>query len=495
MRVFTVLLPLLFVSVSITFAQGINNLWLAGYENPFGTPVGGLTLNFSNGIPNIYTEDRLLNFCETNCIISDSAGNYLFASNGIFIENSVHDTMVNGSGLNPGPWTNTRLNKGLTLPQGNLVIPFPNEHFKYYLFHETIDDYGNTYGALNLYFTIIDMSLQGGLGEVIQKNVILLNDTLVNGKLNACKHANGRDWWLICHQLNSNLFYKYLITPYGIQGPYLQSIGAVRLSRLGQNKFSLDGKLFAYYDPDGGDLDIFDFDRCNGVFTLKEHVDINDSVFGGGVEFSPNSLVLYVSSLLNIYQFDMMAADISASMDTVAVWDGTYSPSPPFATTFYLSQLAPDGKIYISCGNSTLVMHVINHPDILGDSCNVCQHCIQLPRYNAWTVPNYPNYFLGSEPGSICDSLISVNDLIARKISISVYPNPVENQSFSISYPVTSSTSTLEIYNVDGKKVAIYSLPQWSSFQRIELPELSGGIYVARIQNDEYSSDVKFIVQ
>lgn len=169
MRVFTVLLPLLFVSVSITFGQAINNLWLAGYENPLGTPAGGLTINFINGMPDIYEENRLLNFTGTNGVMSDAAGNYLFASNGIFIENANHDTMVNGSGLNPSAWTNTRLYDGLTLTQGNLIIPVPNDNTKYYLFHLTIDDYGITNASFFLYYSIIDMSLQGGLGEVVQK--------------------------------------------------------------------------------------------------------------------------------------------------------------------------------------------------------------------------------------------------------------------------------------------------------------------------------------
>ncbi len=494
MRTLSILLLLSQLTICSVSGQGVTNLWLAGYDNPIGTPWGGLTINFFNGSPIIYEENRLLNFSETNAVISDVSGNYLFASNGIFIENANHDTMINGSGLNPSPWTSLNSNYGLALTQGNLIIPFPNENYKYYLFHMTIDDYGNTNASLFLYYTIIDMSLQGGLGEVVQKNLVLLNDSLVCDKINACKHANGRDWWIIGHQINTNIFHKFLVTPYSISGPFSQSVGEIRKARRGQNKFSQDGKLFAYYDPDFGDLDIFDFDRCAGTFSLKEHVNINDSAIVGGVEFSPNSSLLYVSSNKFLFQFDLNSMDISSTLDTVAVWDGFYSPNPPFATTFYLAQLAPDGKIYLNCGNGTLDMHVINNPNVIGDSCDVCQHCIHLPRFNGLTIPNYPNYFLGSESGSACDSLISVNDLIARKISISVYPNPVENQIFSISYPVTSSTSTLEIYNVDGKKVAMYSLPQWSSFQRIELPELAGGIYLARIWNKEYIADAKFIV-
>ena len=494
MRGTFLLLIIILLRSLVVSAQGLNNLWLAGYENPHGTPVGGLTINFVTGTPNIYEENRLLNFSGTNAIISDLGGNYLFASNGVFIENSNNDTMINGSGLNPSPWTSLNAYYGLTLTQGNLIIPVPLDSSKYYLFHLTIDDYGSTNASLFLYYSTIDMSLQGGLGEVIQKNVILLNDSLVCGKITACKHSNGRDWWLVCHQNNTNLFYKFLITPYTILGPYSQSIGEVRKAYLGQSKFSQDGKLFAYYDPGYGDLDIFDFDRCSGTFSLKAHVDINDSSIVGGVEFSPNSSLLYVSSNNYIYQFDLTVSNISSTLDTIAAWDGYYSPSPPFASTFYLAQLALDGKIYLTCGNSTVDMHVINNPNIKGDSSGVCQHCIHLPRYNGFTIPNYPNYFLGSESGSVCDSLIGVNDLTSKTISISIFPNPVEHQNFSVSYPVSSSTSILDIYNVNGNKVATYLLPQWSSFQRIEIPNLVSGVYMVKLTNSEYSGSTKFFI-
>lgn len=77
------------------------------------------------------------------------------------------------------------------------------------------------------------------------------------------------------------------------------------------------------------------------------------------VAFSPNGRYVYVSSVFNVYQFDTEAADVAASMVHIAEWDSTYSPFPPLATLFDIAQLAPDGKIYISTGNSTDKLHVI----------------------------------------------------------------------------------------------------------------------------------------
>lgn len=49
-------------------------------------------------------------------------------------------------------------------------------------------------------------------------------------KLQAVKHANGRDWWLLTRNridtdLNASAFVRFLITPDGISEPYSQNYG------------------------------------------------------------------------------------------------------------------------------------------------------------------------------------------------------------------------------------------------------------------------------
>ncbi len=70
------------------------------------------------------------------------------------------------------------------------------------------------------------MNLNGGLGGVPlgQKNQIAINDTLMPG-MAACKHANGRDWWIIAFKDNSDIVYKFLLSPTGISAPIQQSPG------------------------------------------------------------------------------------------------------------------------------------------------------------------------------------------------------------------------------------------------------------------------------
>ena len=466
-----------------------------GYENISGLPLGGIDLNFFSGSLNITYHPRLMNFWRTNGVITDVNGNLLFSSNGVFIANANNDTMVNGNNLNLSYYTTHHGDNGLNLSQGNLIIPFSTDSLKYYLFHETIDDYGFTYSSLFLYYSVIDMSLDSGRGAVTQKNTIMLTDSLVPGSLTGCKHANGRDWWILAHQYNSDMYYKYLVTPIGIQGPSIQNIGAIRYSEVEQVAFSSDGKKFASYEPRWNDLDIFDFDRCTGVFSNPIHINFTDSAYIGGVAFSPNSNVLYVASTSYVYQFDLTAPNVSATQTTVAVWDGYYSPQWPFASTFRHAQLAPDGKIYIVCGNSTVDIHVINNPDSLGLGCDVCQHCVPLPAYNGFTIPNHPNYFLGAEDGSVCDSITNISEGKNSDLNLNIYPNPVISEYVTFTYSTLHKLAVLSILNIEGKEIGKYNIPQWSSIQHIKLPKLAGGIYLARLESKEQVANIKFIIK
>ena len=218
-------------------------------------------------------------------------------------------------------------------------------------------------------------------------------------------------------------------------------------------------------------------------------------LFRSGVAFSPNSKVLYVSSFKNVWQFDLTATNIPASQSTVAIYDG-FRPNG-LSSEFHLSQLAPDGKIYINTVDASKYLHVIDYPDSIGIGCHVCQHCIQLPTFYRNTIANHPNYFLGAVSGSICDSLISVNNLqMADGNTLKLFPNPVSgNGEVTFNYPSTGAHSVIVINDMEGKEVLRYLLPQWSSVQHIKLPKLSGGIYMARLISNNSEADVKFLVE
>jgi len=330
----------------------------------------------------------------------------------------------------------------------------------------------------------------------MSKNNILIQDTMIPGNITACKHANGRDWWVIVQKDNSNLFYKFLILSNAILGPYTQSIGTPRSTTGGMSVFSPNGKKYAMvhaeYQSMGG-LDIFDFDRCTGILSNSIHITLPQSPgLFGGTAFSANSNFLYASNINEVYQYDMSAANIAASKLTVATWDSFYSPSPPFATLFEGTFLAPDGKIYVQTGNSTFHFHVINYPDSLGLSCNFAQHSIQLQFWYANGIPNHPNYFLGCDTTLGCGCLTGIEDAIPIEITARASPNPTKGLS-TLQFPVQKTSGSLTVYNLLGKIVFEDYIAAWSQFKQMDVSKLPDGIYLCKLKWNNAETSVKVI--
>jgi len=392
-------------------AQKHDYVWLFGYNsNPDNTNFGGSVIDFNFNPTDIYYEYRDINFGFTNASICDSTGSLLFYTNGIFIANTINEPMQNGDNLEIGSYHDNPSIWGQLLVQGSLILPVPESENLYYLFHAPLDvgGYPTQYSS-KTYYSVIDMTLDNGRGAVIEKNVVAIDDILYPGYITATRHANGRDWWIVVRRYYTGEYYRLLIHPGGVENLGIQDAGpGLPHPGVGQAVFSPDGTKYANYQTvtiEGGSfLDIYDFDRCSGTFSEPVRINHIDSAWAAGVAISPNSRYLYASSFVKIYQYDLWAENIGASKDTVAIWDGFFVP-PVFATTFFLAQLAPDGKIYISANNSVPYLHVINNPDLPGANCDVCQHCVELPTYNAFSMPNFPNYRLGALEGSPCDTL------------------------------------------------------------------------------------------
>jgi hypothetical protein len=462
---------------------------MGGYASWAGPPSGGIDLQFLSGELAISFVERDIGFKRTNTNITTASGELLFSTNGSFIASALGDTMLNGSGLSPS-WYTSQYQEGFAIPQGALIIPWPELPDLYYLFHTTIDVWA-TASASRLYYSLIDMSQENGLGAVVTKNQVLIEDDLNSGKLSAVRHANGRDWWVFSHKLNSNEFYRLLVTPDGVQVDGSQSTGITWPSDAGQVCFTSVGDKFAYFYED---LEVLSFDRCTGLFGASLFTTGDQFDYGRGVAFSPSGRFLYLSTDFDVYQFDTEADDIANSEVHIAHWDSTYSPFPPFAALFSNMQLAPDGKIYIGTGNSTQVLHVIHNPDEPGLACNMEQHGIQLERYFSNSLPNHPNYHLGPVDGSVCDSLgitvgVQEQDVV---VAVRAYPNPSIG-TFNLSYAAQPVRGMLEVRNTAGQLVLREPLPQWSTVHRVEL-QAAPGMYHAQLRWGAVSTSTRHIL-
>jgi hypothetical protein len=470
--------------------QGFNHTFLLGYDTGlFDTNVVSTkarldyTLNSISVIP----ETRKLAFRASQSNISDSAGNLLMATNGCWIANALGDTMLNGNGLNPNSFTNDWCdsNSGLPYSQSNIIIPTPDDSSKYYLFHLT-GNYNINAKASELYYSLIDMSLDNGLGGIVsgKKNQIIIQDTLLT-IMDATRHANGRDWWIVCLQANTDSIYKILLTPIGVESITTQSLGVgVPTFATGQCKFSPDGTKFAYYNrvfapggsPVTNEIRYFDFDRCMGAFANSSIISFTDQYQGLGLAFSANSKYLYFATFLKILQINTDTSDMQSSLQTVALNDTFYSPNYPFLTNFWFMYLAANGKIYITSGNSVIDIHYIDNPDSGGMACNVMQHALHLPCYSARGNVNHPNYYLGRLQGSPCDTLQwTVISETEHDFRFRIYPNPITSNSLHIGYLLPQNKKgVFEIYNVTGQgclqtKLAAMEYPE----QNISLQNLS----------------------
>ena len=174
------------------------------------------------------------------------------------------------------------------------IIPDPGDTNKYYLFSIGVTS------IFGLYYSVIDMSQNNGLGAVIQKN-ILLNAFKSVDCISAIKHGNGRDWWILFRRWDTlnNTFYKFLVTPNGIGGPYLQNIGELSDNGFLRTIFNHSGNKLSTINYRGL-IETFNFNRCSGLL-------YNDKLIRPenlsspypelwSCEFSPSGRYLYVSS-------------------------------------------------------------------------------------------------------------------------------------------------------------------------------------------------------
>ncbi len=470
--------------------QGLSNNWLSGYLSWGGKPFGQNRINFFTGSPTVAFDSIDMNFAHTHANISDSAGNMLFYTNGYYIADATDDTMDNGGGINPGAYANF-VPDGFLIPQGALIIRKPLSNI-YYLFHSSVDNYPNPNSSIayHLRITTIDMDLNNGLGKVITKNVAIISDTLNVGKITACKHGNGRDWWVVAHRMNSNKFYKILVTPYGADSISEQSIGSFRATDAGQAKFSSDGTRYAYFHYNTAGLDVYDFDRCTGMLSNWRNDTIPIQYGNVGVEFSPNSQQLYVGNITEIYQYNANDANLLTNRNVVAIYDGFYDSVPGLGTYLCYPQLAPDGKIYITTGNGTRYFHILDQPDSPGLACNVIQHGLMVPSFYFNTIPNHPNYFLGAN--GLCNNL-SYESLESWKVKkVTAFGNPTHDK-FTLWFPVDKDVGVLEIYDVNGACIRREYVAQWSQYKTVDISEFSDGIYLVKMSWPDGEGSVKVV--
>ncbi|NUM32886.1 MAG: hypothetical protein HUU47_11265, partial [Bacteroidetes bacterium] len=338
--------------VNASFSQKEGNVWV--FNNSF-------SINFDNGKPEVSNKyfaggafgtaslclknGRLLFYCYDGRMVFDSTGHFM-----------------DGGYLN-----------GSSYPQNVIFIshPDPDSSNIYYAFsvHADIDKKGLSY-------SIIDMKMRGGRGNIVSsRNRILILEG-VTSKLTAIKHPNRRDFWLLTWKKNADTIFAYIVTSKGISAPVKSSTGFINGGHLKEFASITPMKL----SPDGKKL-------CAGTDTFSIIADFN--AYTGKVsnvwcfydnyrymEFSPKSKFLYLSGgLANkgfIHQYNLNSKTKEEFINSKVIIGKQYD-----STYYGLMQVAPDGKIYVPEAGAGY-LHVINYPDSAGISCGFKQKVVYL---------------------------------------------------------------------------------------------------------------------
>ncbi len=374
----------------LLFSQQEASHWYFGENAGLKFNEDGTVTALSDG--QIFTNEG----CAT---ISDAEGNLLFYTDGLSIWDRNHIIIPNanhaaGTGLKGHP----------SSTHSGIIVPHPGNPNQFYVFTVDEPDHINAIAYPNqgnqpanstddgfnngLNYSLVDLTVvgsNGSIGDVITSNVHLVTyNPDPNGeeikfkcseKITAVKNFSNNTYWVITHFIDK--FYAFQVSATGVnQTPVVSQVGSFitiagyRRNAIGQIKVSPDGSRIAVAHTERGNtlgnasqnsgiLEIFDFDIING--NLSNHIIVDHNKRFYGVEFSPNSKLLYssITSINSILQFNLDSSNIAASMVTLV----------QFGPEYGAIQLASDNKLYVARLFQPY-LSVINQPNNIGLAAN-----------------------------------------------------------------------------------------------------------------------------
>ena len=295
----SILLLLLTIS-ALSFSQQEASVWYFGLNAGIKFDPSGAVTPLTDG--QLYTSEG----CAT---IADTSGNLLFYTDGVTVYNRNHGIMPNGTGLTGDSSTT----------QSATIVQKPGTINLFYIF--TLDSFA---GANGFRYSVVDITLDGGLGAITtEKNILVYTPS--NEKIAIVKHPNNIDFWVVTHGWNNNIFYSYLLTSTGLSAiPVISNVGlitdGITENAWGYMKISPDGTKLAICNSHIN-AELLDFNSSNGVVsnpiilnTLQSNVGFNY-----GLEFSQNSEILYLSTINNqsipstVTQYNTLSSNVVGS--------------------------------------------------------------------------------------------------------------------------------------------------------------------------------------
>lgn len=369
LRYILILCSLCFLLYSAAWAQKETNIWYFG---------NGAGIDFNGSTPLALTNSAM--FTSEGCASqADSNGQLLFYTNGVMIWNRLHQPMATG----------LQLMGHESATQSVVIVPKPGSNTLYYVFTNTTPAI-----TTGLRYSIVDMSLNLGLGGVVEANTAVMNS--LTEKLVAVRHRNQRDVWIVVHEWNSSAFYSFLLTPNELLSlPVVSTVGSRHdgaanfINAIGEMKISPNGRKLAVAIFDKG-FEVFDFSTTTGKVSNPISLFLPDFAGCYGTEFSPDGKKLYgtVRTSSQIYQFDLTKPASQIASTAIAIRE-TGSESPGGAL-----RLASNGKMYHARDNDNY-LGVITSPNQLGKACAYVEKGLSLAtKRSRMGLPNFMSNYL-----------------------------------------------------------------------------------------------------
>jgi hypothetical protein len=405
------------------------------------------TINGMSGLPTPLPVTGIFQWAGSFCM-SDANGNLLFYSDGVDVWNKNHAVMQNGSGL-AGDYDAT---------QSGIAIPYPGQANKYIVF---------TIGIKNsdkLAYSVIDMTLAGGLGGVVsgQKNIPLTGHVSKLGEnVTTVKKTAGAGYWLVAVGKGANSSINvWDVTTAGVQTSCYASYSLPENITVSSSesylRFSTDGKHFAYPTFMGKQIFFGEFNPATGTFpTIK----VMKPYECYGLDFNLSGDLLYAMEtpfhkIVHCYKFaDLLASSNPGSMDHYKMTITGVS------SDMYPLQLGPDGRLYSTIDN-TSDMIVIDNINNYGNSTVHVVSGLILPGASVGAgLPNFSADFLAPqqvENVSVCSyftddiwyfgsggGITFKDDLFGNKVAVNSSGESLVNSnenSLSVSSPGCGSS-------------------------------------------------------
>lgn len=319
----------------LSWSQGENMNWHYGKNVSVNFAQNPLVVNTSQ----LYT----LEGCAT---VSDANGDLLFYTTGFKIWNKNGVEMPNATGLQG----NGPLQPGQTLPAGSgyksvQIIKHPGNPNQYFV----VSGDPQELAVKKLYYHVVDMSLNAGLGDVVsgQKNIEIMSN--VSEHLSVFSGTDCKSYWLIAATHGySGQYYAFKIDATGFHNTPV--INTLPINFQGYKELFQAKDLHTAIGVTGTHLFTLQFDGINGTLT---NFDTVSTVMGApqyyncapGMSKDKSKFYFGNSSVSNLYQVDLnllpnLSAVVNSRVEIIP-------PRPTFSFIYHLRAAPVGDKIYL----------------------------------------------------------------------------------------------------------------------------------------------------